>query len=148
MKTQDLLSPAVEATSPGTYTFSYVLVMEALRLLVFTDSAQLGRVSHRVRMSVCLSAPTSAPTSEINVEASEEFKCDMCGVVYKKEATLRKYINTKHQLDPEEVDTIIQNDSNEIDQTLSILLGIQFSQRNGQIKDGKQIFFLNIFGLV
>ena len=51
-------------------------------------------------------------TSEINVVASEEFKCDMCGVVYKKEATLRKHINTKHQLDPAEVDTIIQNDSN------------------------------------
>ena len=52
-------------------------------------------------------------TSELNVVASEEFRCDMCGVIYKKEATLRKHINTKHQLDPEEVDTIIQNDSNE-----------------------------------
>ena len=45
--------------------------------------------------------------------ASEEFKCDKCGVVHKKEATLRKHINTKHQLDPAEVDTLIQNDSNE-----------------------------------
>ena len=31
----------------------------------------------------------------------------------KKEATLRKHINTKHQLDPEEVNIVIQNDSNE-----------------------------------
>ena len=52
-------------------------------------------------------------TSEINVVASEEFKCDMCGVIYKKkEATLKKHINTKHQLDPAEVDTNIQNDFN------------------------------------
>ena len=46
-------------------------------------------------------------------EASEEFKCDKCGVVYKKEVTLRKQINTKHQIDPSDVDVIINNDSNE-----------------------------------
>ena len=52
-------------------------------------------------------------TSETKGLDSEKFKCDKCGVVYKKEATLRKHINTKHELDPAEVDTIIQNDSNE-----------------------------------
>ena len=40
------------------------------------------------------------PTSDIKDVASEEFKCDKCGVVHKKEATLRKHINTKHQLEP------------------------------------------------
>ena len=35
-------------------------------------------------------------TSEINVVASEEFKCSMCGVVFQNEVTLRKHINTKH----------------------------------------------------
>ena len=34
-----------------------------------------------------------------------------------------------------------------IDQTLSIWLGIQFRQRNGQIKDKKPNFFFYIFGL-
>ena len=52
------------------------------------------------------------PTSETKDVASEEFKCDKCGVTYKKEATLRKHINTKHQLNPSEVDILIQNDSN------------------------------------
>ena len=30
----------------------------------------------------------------------------------KREATLHKHINTKHQLDPEEVEIVIQNESN------------------------------------
>ena len=41
------------------------------------------------------------------------YSCHKCGVLYKKEATLRKHINTKHQIDPAEVYTIIKNDSNE-----------------------------------
>ena len=41
------------------------------------------------------------------------FKCDKCSVIFKKEATLINHINIKHQLDPAEVDIIIQNDSNE-----------------------------------
>ena len=53
------------------------------------------------------------PISESKDVASEEFKCDKCGVVNKKEVTLRKHINTKHQIDPSDVDIIIQNNSNE-----------------------------------
>ena len=45
-----------------------------------------------------------APSSKTKAVASEEFKFDKCGVVYKKEATLRRHINTKHQLEPAEVD--------------------------------------------
>ena len=32
-------------------------------------------------------------------------------MIYKTGATLRKNINTKHQLDPEEVDTVVKNNS-------------------------------------
>ena len=57
--------------------------------------------------------PQKTPQSESKDVASEEFKCDKCGVVYKKEVTLRKHINTKHQIAPSDIDIIIQNDSNE-----------------------------------
>ena len=39
------------------------------------------------------------------------------------------------------------NGTYSVDQTLSIWLGIQFRQRNNQIKDRKPTFFWNIFGL-
>ena len=35
----------------------------------------------------------------------------MCLYTYKTEVTLRKHINTKHQLDPEEGSVVIQNDT-------------------------------------
>ena len=51
------------------------------------------------------------PTAESNIETSEEFKCDKCSYVCKREQILQKHITTKHQLEPEEVDVVIQNDT-------------------------------------
>ena len=50
---------------------------------------------------------------EVNNDISADFKCDKCEYVCKREATLRKHFNTKHQLDGKEVDIVVQNDSNE-----------------------------------
>ena len=45
--------------------------------------------------------------------STEDFKCDKCGVVYKKEATLIKHMNTKHQLYIAEIEVVVKNISNE-----------------------------------
>ena len=52
------------------------------------------------------------PTIEHNIEASEDFKCDQYGYMCKREVTLRKHMNTKHQLNLEEANIVIENDSN------------------------------------
>ena len=51
------------------------------------------------------------PIVEVNNVPSKDFKCEICGYMCKTETTLRKHINTKHQLDNEEVNAVIQNDS-------------------------------------
>ena len=53
------------------------------------------------------------PRTETYNMSTEDFKCDKCGVVYKKEATLIKHMNTKHQLDIAEVEVVVKNSSNE-----------------------------------
>ena len=53
------------------------------------------------------------PNIEVNNDTPADFKCDKCDYVCKREVTLRKHFNTKHQLDDKEVDIVIQNDSNE-----------------------------------
>ena len=53
------------------------------------------------------------PNIEVNNDTSAYFKCEKCGYVCKREATLGKHINPKHQLDDEEVYIVIQNDSND-----------------------------------
>ena len=51
------------------------------------------------------------PIVEVNNVPSKDFKCEICGYMCKTETTIRKHINTKHQLDTEEVNAVIQNDS-------------------------------------
>ena len=51
------------------------------------------------------------PNIEVNNDTAADFKCDKCDYVCKREATLRKHFNTKHQL--EEVDNVFQNGSKE-----------------------------------
>ena len=51
------------------------------------------------------------PIIEVNNDTSEDFNCEKCGYVCKREATLRKHINTKHQLNDEEVNIVIHNES-------------------------------------
>ena len=51
------------------------------------------------------------PSIEVNIVPSKDFKCEQCGYMCKTEVTLRKHMNTKHQFDHEEVNVVIQNDS-------------------------------------
>ena len=88
------------------YISSLETEVESLKSIIAEMTVQIENLEKELQTH-------KTPTSEAKDVASEEFKCDKCGVAYKKEATLRKHINTKRQLDPAEVNILIQNDSNE-----------------------------------
>ena len=87
------------------YISSLETEVESLKSIIAEMTVQIENLEKELQIQ-------KTPRSETKDVASEEFKCDKCGVTYKKEATLRKHINTKHQLNPSEVDILIQNDSN------------------------------------
>ena len=79
---------------------------ESLKITVAEITANIKILEQQLR-------DHKTPTTEINLDASHEFRREKCSYIFKREATLCKHIKTKHQLDLEEVDIVFQNDSNE-----------------------------------
>ena len=54
--------------------------------------------------------------AEVNTNhPPDNFKCDQCDYFCKKEVTLKKHMNTKHQVEPEDLDIVVKNITNEKD---------------------------------